>query len=174
MTHRTKLITGVGLGVALAAAGVGALLTNSPASANGTAATNGSAPDPSLGAGTVVTVYRSPTCGCCGDWEDHMREHGYTVESVETSTLATVKAEQRVPGPLQSCHTAVVEGYVVEGHVPADEVARMLRERPEIRGIAVPGMPIGSPGMEVPGRAAQRYEVFAFSDGGSAEVWATR
>jgi hypothetical protein len=167
MTQKAKMITGVGIGAALALAGIGALLSNSPAQAGGAAGA-------ASGADAVVTVYRSPTCGCCKDWEDHLREAGFTVESIETPAVDIVKVENGVPRPLQSCHTALVDGYVVEGHVPADEIARMLRDRPDVRGLAVPGMPAGSPGMEVPGRPAQPYEVFAFSGDGSAEVWATR
>lgn len=167
MTQRAKLVTGVGIGAALAVAGIGALLSNSPAQAGG--ATGAVA-----GADAVVTVYRSPTCGCCKAWEDHLREAGFTVESIETPAMDIVKVENGVPRPLQSCHTAMVDGYVVEGHVPAEDIARMLRDRPDVRGLAVPGMPAGSPGMEVPGRAAQPYEVFAFAGDGSAEVWATR
>lgn len=167
MTRYVKLMVAVGIGVALAALGVGALLTNSPAQAGGVTG-------PASGADAVVTVYRSPTCGCCKAWEDHLREAGFTVESIETPAMDIVKAENGVPRPLQACHTALVDGYVVEGHVPADEIARMLRDRPDVRGLAVPGMPVGSPGMEIPGRPAQFYEVFAFSGDGSAEVWATR
>jgi hypothetical protein len=166
MTRNAKMITGVGIGAALGLAGLGALLSNSPAQAGGAA---GARPD----GNPVVTVYRSPTCGCCKGWEDHMRENGFTIESIETSALDAVKAEHGVPRPLQSCHTALVDGYVIEGHVPAEDIARLLRERPDVRGLAVPGMPSGSPGMESPGRAAQPYEVFAFDDAGAAsEVWA--
>lgn len=165
MTRKASMIAGVGFGAAIGIAGLAALLTNAPAQANGTIG------DASAG-DAVVTVYRSPTCGCCKAWEDHLRENGFTVESIETSSVAAVKVENDVPRPLQSCHTALVDGYVVEGHVPAGDIARMLRERPDVRGLAVPGMPIGSPGMEVAGRPAQSYEVFAFSDDGSSEVWA--
>lgn len=167
MTRRAKLITGVGLGAAIAVAGMGALLMNRPAQA-------GAAAGRVDGAGQIVTVYRTPTCGCCKAWEDHLRVNGYTVESVELASLDEVKAEHGVPRPLQSCHTAIVDGYVVEGHVPAEDVARLLAERPDIAGLAVPGMPAGSPGMALPGRAAQPFEVFAFSEGGTAEVWAVR
>lgn len=173
MTRRAKMITGVGLGVALAAAGAGALLANRPAQAGGA---SGSAPEriAANGNGAVVTVYRSPTCGCCKAWEDHLREHGYTVVSIETPALNAIKTDNDVPRPLQSCHTALVDGYVIEGHVSAADIARLLSERPDVHGLAVPGMPTGSPGMEVPGRAAQPYEVFAFTEGGAAEVWAVR
>ena len=170
MTRRAKMITGLGLGVALAAAGAGALLVNRPAVAGD--ASRASALS-AQGNGQLVTVYRSPTCGCCKAWEDHLRENGFTVESVETRAMDVVKTENGVPRPLLSCHTAIVDGYVIEGHVPAADIARLLSERPAVRGLAVPGMPTGSPGMETPGREAQPYEVFAFSDDG-AEVWAVR
>lgn len=174
MTRRTKLFTGVGAGAAIAIAGIAGLLSNAPARANGASAVGATDEAGLRGNGAVITVYRTPTCGCCRAWEDHMRENGFSVESVEMTSLDAVKAEHGVPRPLQSCHTGVVEGFVVEGHVPADEVARMLRDRPDIQGLAVPGMPTGSPGMEVPGRRAQPYEVFAFTESGAAEVWATR
>jgi hypothetical protein len=124
--------------------------------------------------GDTIVVYRSPTCGCCKAWEDHMRAAGFTVQSVETSELEAVKSEQAIPQPLRSCHTGVVGGYVIEGHVPAQDVARLLAERPDLRGLAVPGMPAGSPGMDVPGRENDPFEVFAFREDGEAEVWATR
>ena len=168
MTRRAKMVTGVGLGAAIALAGVTGLLMNTGD------ATGSPASDLIANAnGEVITVYRSPTCGCCKAWEDHLRESGYTVESIETSSMDVVKAENSVPRPLQSCHTAIVEGYVIEGHVPAADIERLLNERPDVHGLAVPGMPSGSPGMESPGRPAQPYEVFAFTDGGSAEVWAS-
>jgi hypothetical protein len=88
--------------------------------------------------------------------------------------LAPVKRKLGVPPALQSCHTALVEGYVIEGHVPADLIDRLLRERPSVVGLAVPGMPVGSPGMETPGQAAERYQVLAFDQKGRSTVFATR
>src|SRR5690606_29572976 len=108
----------------------------------------GAAPEVSP-AGSVV-VYKSPTCGCCASWEEHLREHGYAVESRRSRDMAAVKAELGVPTELASCHTAVVDGYVVEGHVPAEAIDRLLAEGPDARGLFVPGMPAGSPGMELP------------------------
>ena len=121
-----------------------------------------------------VTVYASPTCGCCKKWVAHMEQHGYEVRTVYNSDIASVKRRLGVPDRLQSCHTAVVGGYLVEGHVPAESVDRLLEQRPEgVRGLAVPGMPTGSPGMEVPGVPADPYDVVAFTSGGDASVFAS-
>jgi hypothetical protein len=121
-----------------------------------------------------VTVYKSPTCGCCTEWVAHLRRHGFRVKTEDLADLQPIKTRHGVPAALQSCHTALVDGYVVEGHVPADLVDRLLRERPRVVGIAVPGMPVGSPGMEVPGRPAERYQVVTFDRAGQTGVFATR
>ncbi len=121
---------------------------------------------------SVVTVYKSATCGCCKEWVKHLEANGFAVRSVDVDNLQEMKAASGIPGPLASCHTALVDGYVVEGHVPADLVKKMLRERPAIAGLAVPGMPSGSPGMEGPRK--DRYNVMAFEKGGSSHVYATR
>lgn len=113
----------------------------------------------------VIEVYKSATCGCCRVWVSHLEEHGFTVRATDVADMGTVKARAGVPPVLGSCHTGIVEGYVVEGHVPAADVQRMLAERPDIAGIAVPGMPIGSPGMEGPN--PQPYDVIAFEKDGS-------
>jgi hypothetical protein len=120
---------------------------------------------------TIVDVYKSPTCGCCSKWVEHLRGHGFTVRTIDTEELAAFKASHRVPRQAQSCHTAVVAGYVVEGHVPAADVQRLLKERPAIAGLAVAGMPIGSPGMEVQGARAQSYDVLAFDKDGRTRVF---
>ena len=125
------------------------------------------------GAGTTVTVYKSPTCGCCKSWVEHMEQHGYTMVVHDTEAMAPVKAELGVPGALESCHTATVGNYVLEGHVPASDVDRLLRERPAVLGLAVPGMPVGSPGMEMPGTPADRYDVVAFERGSGSRVFAS-
>jgi hypothetical protein len=104
----------------------------------------------------------------------HLRANGYPVKTEDVEDLAPIKRKLGVPRALQSCHTAVVEGYVIEGHVPADLIDRLLAERPTVVGIAVPGMPIGSPGMEVPGQAAERYQVLAFDQKGRPTVFASR
>lgn len=119
----------------------------------------------------LVTVYKSPTCGCCGLWVDHMREAGFAVEVIEEQNLSPRKAELGVPPGMGSCHTATVGGYVIEGHVPADDVRRLLMERPPARGLAVPGMPIGSPGMEM-GSRRDPYTVWLLRQDGPPQAFA--
>ncbi len=121
----------------------------------------------------VVTVYKSPTCGCCEDWITHMEENGYVVDAHDTNDLVALKTENHVPSQLQSCHTAIIDGYVIEGHVPAEDINQLLAERPDVTGLAVPGMPVGSPGMEVDGYAAQPFDVIAFDQAGDIEVFAS-
>jgi hypothetical protein len=118
-----------------------------------------------------MTVYKSPTCGCCQKWVEHVQAAGFKVTVRDTMDLSPVKRQYGVADSLQTCHTAVVNGYVVEGHVPAADIVRLLRERPTIAGIAVPGMPTGSPGMEV-GDTKAPYEVIAFTKGGASSVYA--
>ena len=122
----------------------------------------------------AVMVYKSPTCGCCKLWVTHLEKNGFPVKSEDLDNLAQIKKSHGVPDAMASCHTALVDGYVVEGHVPADLIDRLLRERPSVAGIAVPGMPIGSPGMEVPGRPADRYQILTFDRSGATTVFATR
>ncbi len=104
----------------------------------------------------------------------HLRKHGYPVTSEDVTDLGTIKQKLGVPSALQSCHTAQVDGYVIEGHVPADIIDRLLRERPAVAGLAVPGMPVGSPGMESPGRAGERYQIRTFDKSGRTTVYDTR
>lgn len=122
--------------------------------------------------GTIVTVYKNPSCGCCTKWVDHLREYGFKIIVHDTSNLDQIKARYVVPRALFSCHTAIVSGYVVEGHVPADVIERMLEERPKVIGIAVPGMPMGSPGME--GQYSEPYDVLTFDRDGRTNVYANR
>lgn len=112
----------------------------------------------------AVTVSKDPNCGCCSGWVDHLRKAGFLVSVVDTNDMPAVKARLGVPSKLGSCHTAEVGGYVVEGHVPADAIARLLREAPRAKGLAVPGMPVGSPGME--GGTPQEYDVLLFGEDG--------
>jgi hypothetical protein len=123
----------------------------------------------------VMTIYKSASCGCCKLWVDHARTSGFTVREVNTEDLSGVKREMGIPARLASCHTVVVGSYLVEGHVPANDVKKLLRERPAgVRGLAVPGMPIGSPGMEQgPTSGYERYDVMAFTSAGATSVFAT-
>ncbi|KAA2235151.1 DUF411 domain-containing protein [Salinarimonas soli] len=121
------------------------------------------------GAATPLTVYKDPTCGCCAGWAKHMRNAGFAVTEKPVADLAEVKARAGVPAALQACHTAFLEGYVLEGHVPAHAAERLLRERPAIAGLAVPGMPVGSPGMAGPDPEA--YDVMAFTKEGVPSLY---
>lgn len=121
-----------------------------------------------------LTVYKPTYCGCCSGWVEHMQQAGFDVVVEEMEDPAAVKAELGVPNGLESCHSAVVDGYVIEGHVPADVVLRMLRERPDIEGLAVPGMPVGTPGMETPDDRHDPYDVVAFDASGSTGVFESR
>ena len=129
---------------------------------------------PATATAGIVTVYKNPSCGCCGDWVEHMRAAGFELDVRDVNDLQTIKTQNGVSPQLGSCHTALVDGYVVEGHVPADLVRKMLDEKPEITGLSVPGMVVGSPGMEVPGQPAQPYDVIAFDDNGQTAVYAKR
>lgn len=102
-----------------------------------------------------------------------MEQNGYTVNAEDVQDLMAVKNRYQVPAQLQSCHTAIVDGYIVEGHVPIEQVERLIAERPDIVGIAVPGMPVGSPGMEVEGAAPQPFDVIAFDKSGNIEIFAS-
>ena len=115
-------------------------------------------------------VYKSPTCGCCVKWADQLEASGFAVETVNVRDVGPIKQQLRVPPQLGSCHTAVIDGYVVEGHVPIEDILRLLRERPDKKGIAVPGMPIGSPGMEGPN--PEPFKVYAFDEAGNIEEYA--
>ncbi len=112
-----------------------------------------------------VVVYKSPSCGCCGNWVNHLEQSGFKVQVHNSDDMDSVKNQLKVPYEMGSCHTAVVNGYVVEGHVPADDTKRLLAEKPKVRGISAPGMPIGSPGMEQ-GNEKEAYQVVAFGDQG--------
>ncbi len=118
-----------------------------------------------------VMVYKSPTCGCCSKWIEHLEGNGFEVRSKDIADVTPVKRMNGVPGNLASCHTAIVGGYFVEGHVPAEDVIKLLKERPEIAGLAVPRMPVGSPGMEGPNPVA--YSVLAVKKDGSVEVFSS-
>jgi hypothetical protein len=119
----------------------------------------------------VLSVFKSPTCGCCAKWVDHMKAAGFETRVQDVEDMAAVKAKLGVGTELSSCHTAQVDGYVIEGHVPATSVQRLLKERPKVVGLAVPGMPMGSPGMEVPSGKKDSYSVLAFEKGGKTSVY---
>ena len=116
------------------------------------------------------TVYKSPWCGCCASWADRLEAEGYTLTIKNVEDLGMIKKLAGIPEELQACHTASIEGYIIEGHVPAKEIERLLTERPEAKGLAVPGMPSGSPGME--GGAPEPYDVVLFSADGTTTVYA--
>ncbi len=118
-----------------------------------------------------VDVYKSPACGCCDEWVKHMRENGYSVEIHNLRNVNPVKLELGVPRHLQSCHTAKIGGYVIEGHVPANDIARLLNERPKITGLTVPGMPTGSPGMDGPRK--DPFDVLSFQSDGKTSVYSS-
>lgn len=120
----------------------------------------------------TVTVYKSPTCGCCTLWVEHMQAHQFPVEVVEQSNVMPLKERLGIPYGMGSCHTATVGEYVIEGHVPAAEVIRLLELKPKAKGLAVPGMPIGSPGMEQGGRQ-DPYTVWLFFDDAPPQAFAT-
>ncbi|MAN75482.1 MAG: CopG family transcriptional regulator [Henriciella sp.] len=149
------LFAGAGGMLVMAAVIVGWMLFSTPAPASA----------------QTVTVHKTPWCGCCTAWVDHLRDNGFDVVVKEEEDLRPVRARLGVPDPLMSCHTGEVDGYAVEGHVPAREIRRLLSERPAADGLSVPGMPQGSPGMETP-NPPDRYDVLLFS-GDSARTYAT-
>ena len=120
-----------------------------------------------------MTVYKDPNCGCCTEWVSHVRKAGFVVTVRDTADMSSVKASFGVPSALESCHTARVGAYAIEGHVPADLIQKLLREQPAARGLAVPGMPMGSPGMEQ-GSQKDAYDVVLFDKAGKTRVYASR
>ncbi|MEO7051101.1 MAG: DUF411 domain-containing protein [Rhodanobacter sp.] len=119
----------------------------------------------------AMAVYRDPSCGCCGAWISYVRAHGYDVTVHEDQPMNAVKVREGVPAALASCHTAKIGSYVIEGHVPVEDIRRLLAERPDARGLTVPGMPMGSPGMEM--GAPESYDVLLIERDGSTRVYAT-
>ncbi len=124
------------------------------------------------GALIPIKVYKDPNCGCCKEWVKHLEANGFKVETMDMPDLSLLKQKYAVKPEIQACHTAIVGGYVVEGHVPADLIKKMLKEKPAIAGLAVPGMPQGSPGME--GANKERYNVLTFDRAGRTTVYAQR
>ena len=123
----------------------------------------------SAAAAAPATVHLSPGCGCCGQYVEHLRRAGFAVRVEAHDDLSPVKRAEGVPAEFEACHTTLIEGYVVEGHVPAAAIRRLLAERPGGRGLAVPGMPVGSPGME--GGTPETYTVFLFDVAGASKPW---
>ena len=119
----------------------------------------------------IITVYKDPGCGCCKSWIEHLIKHGYRVDAKDTPDMTEIKRTLGVPDALTACHTAVVNGYLIEGHVPAADIDRLLAQKPRVAGLAVPGMPAGSPGMEDAG--TQRYQVLTFDKTGKTGVFAS-
>ena len=126
-------------------------------------------------AATKVDVFKTATCGCCSKWVDHLKAEGFevTFQNIDQTELDKVKAKYGIPREAHSCHTALVGAYVIEGHVPASEIKRLLKERPAVVGIAVPGMPLGSPGMESSGVKPQPYNVLSIDKQGRTQVFST-
>ena len=122
----------------------------------------------------AITVYKSASCGCCVKWVDHMKANGFAATVRDVENIGALKLKLGIRPEYSSCHTTEVGGYVVEGHVPADVVQRLLKERPKIAGIAVPNMPAGSPGMEVESGRKDRYDILAFTSDGKTSVYDKR
>lgn len=120
----------------------------------------------------AIKVYKDASCGCCTVWTERLTEAGFGVTIDDSQDMAALKAKLGVPDDLASCHTGVIDGYVIEGHVPANDIKLLLRTRPKAKGIAVPGMPVNSPGMEVPGMADERYTVWLFKTDGKRTAFA--
>ena len=120
----------------------------------------------------AIHVVKSRSCGCCGQWVDHLNRHAFSVTTEDVDDVSPFKQEAGITPTLASCHTAFVDGYVIEGHVPAEDIRRLLTEKPDALGLTVPGMPIGSPGMEIEGRPADTYEVLLMHRDGSTSVFA--
>jgi len=116
-----------------------------------------------------ITVYKSSSCGCCSKWVRHLQDNGFDVNVIDTNDMNSVKSQAGIPPRLAACHTAVVGDYIIEGHVPADDIKRLLKEQPKIAGLAVPGMPMGSPGME--GGRHDAYKVMSFTKNNDSEVF---
>ena len=168
LLSRRRFVAGLSATASLALVGCGQ--TRKPDS--GTAATSQPSSSPADAASAAMMVYRDPSCGCCEAWAGVARNAGYQVTVIDHSDMQAIKDRYGVPDELLSCHTTIVGGYTVEGHVPLEDVQRLLKDKPAgIRGIAVAGMPLGSPGMEVPEGTKQPFKVMAFDAGGRTSVF---
>ncbi len=119
-----------------------------------------------------ITVYKAAGCGCCHEWITHLEQNGFAVVAHDVPGTGPYRERYGVPRALASCHTAVIDGYAIEGHVPAQEIKRLIAEKPKARGLSVPGMPIGSPGMEIKGERRDAFDVVLFDDAGGRSVYA--
>ena len=126
--------------------------------------------EPSYSGTKEMTVYRSPNCGCCGVWIEHANKHGFQVKDIKTEQIKTIKHKYNVPPQLAACHTTIIDGYAIEGHIPADDIKRFLKEKPKLAGLAVPGMPLGTPGMEARDMK-QPFQVLAFNNKGEVQIF---
>lgn len=153
MTYRTGLLLLIGTSVALSAC------ARAPDAVAVAASTPVTTPHEAVAGMPKVLVHKSPSCGCCGLWVEHLRKSGFPVEVRNEENLNPTKQRLGIPPGKGSCHTAEVDGYVIEGHVPVEDIQRLLSERPRARGLVLPGMPAGSPGMEMPDGQVQPYTV---------------
>ncbi len=122
--------------------------------------------------GTAITVYKSASCGCCGKWVDYVRANGFAPTVHDQENMDQIKDDMGVPKTVRSCHTAVVGKYIIEGHVPVDDIRRLLKEHPAVAGLAAPGMPASSPGMAMPGQTPEPYDVLSFTTAAKTAVFA--
>lgn len=120
-----------------------------------------------------IMVYKSPTCGCCSQWEQHLRKAGFDVITKLTQEMTKIKQQYRIPMQLRSCHTALVDGYVIEGHVPASDIRTLLKQRPSVVGLTAPGMPQESPGMQSEGLKPANYDVLNFDNSGKTTIFSS-
>lgn len=127
---------------------------------------------PNKNVSPTIQVYKSASCGCCKDWIKHLQDNGFSVQAHDVDNLQPYKEQAKLGAGMGSCHTAFVDGYAIEGHVPARDIKRLLLEKPAVSGLTVPAMPIGSPGMEVSGKPAQAYKVLSYKDGQEVGVFA--
>jgi hypothetical protein len=164
MTHLVSRRLVISSALAASAWAIGCRAHDAPGKARPTAA--------AASAKTRVTVYKSESCGCCNEWVKHLQAAGFAVETHNMDNMGPTKERVGIPPAMGSCHTAEVGGYFVEGHVPASDIKRLLRERPAAKGLTVPGMPAGSPGMEVPSGQVDPYDVFLVAKDGTTSVFA--
>ncbi|MBE9005738.1 DUF411 domain-containing protein [Fortiea sp. LEGE XX443] len=152
----------------LATSSTSAIASNRPEVIAGNIGENKTEPD---SAKPEITIYRSPTCSCCGAWLEHVQQHGFKIrEDIKTDEMEAIKQKYNLPPELASCHTAIIDGYVMEGHIPADDIKLFLKQKPQLAGLAVPGMPVGTPGMES-GNIKQPFTVMTFNQKGEITIF---